>query len=123
MYTFSKSERLCNKKSIQNLFLNGQSISEDFIRLVYLKSNQTQEYLKSQIVVPKKNVSGAVGRNHIKRQIKEAIRKNKFVLIDFFKENKIYMNCAVIYQSRNKYPSYIIEEKIIILFKRLISKL
>ena len=88
MYTFSKSERLCNKKSIQNLFLNGQSISEDFIRLVYLKSNQTQEYLKSQIVVPKKNVSGAVDRNHIKRQIKEAIRKNKFVLIDFFKEKK-----------------------------------
>jgi len=123
MYTFSKSERLCNKKSIQNLFLNGQSISEDVIRLVYLKSNQTQEYLKSQIVVPKKNVSGAVGRNHIKRQIKEAIRKNKFVLIDFFKENKIYMNCAVIYQSSNKYPSYIIEEKIIVLFKRLISKL
>ena len=33
------------------------------------------------------------------------------------------MNCAVIYQSRNKYPSYIIEEKIIVLFKRLISKL
>ena len=123
MYTFSKSERLCNKTSIQNLFLNGQSISEDFIRLVYLKSNQTQEYLKSQIVVPKKNVSGAVERNHIKRQIKEAIRINKFVLIDFLKENKIYMNCAVIYQSRNKYPSYIIEEKIIILFKRLISKL
>ena len=123
MYTFSKSERLCNKTSIQNLFINGQSISEDSIRLVYLKSNQTQEYLKSQIVVPKKNVSGAVHRNHIKRQIKEAIRKNKFVLIDFFKENKIYMNCAVIYQSRNKYPSYIIEEKIIVLFKRLISKL
>ena len=55
MYTFSKSERLCNKTSIQNLFLNGQSISEDFIRLVYFKSNQKQEYLKSQIVVPKKN--------------------------------------------------------------------
>ena len=123
MYTFSKSERLCNKISIQNLFLNGQSISEDFIRLVYLKSNQTQEYLKSQIVVPKKNVSKAVDRNYIKRQIKEAIRKNKFVLIDFFKENKIYMNCAVIYQSNKKFPSYIIEEKIIVLFKRLISKL
>ena len=33
------------------------------------------------------------------------------------------MNCAVIYQSNKKYPSYIIEEKIIVLFKRLISKL
>ena len=123
MYTFSKSERLCNKTSIQNLFLNGQSISEEFIRIVYLKSNQRKKHLKSQIVVPKKNISKAVERNHIKRQIKESIRKNKFVLIDFFKENKIYMNCAVIYQSRNKYPSDIIEEKIIILFKRLISKL
>ena len=66
MYTFSKSERLCNKTSIQNLFLNGQSISEDFIRLVYLKSNQTQEYLKSQIVVPKK-ISRAVDRNQHKK--------------------------------------------------------
>ena len=83
MYTFSKSERLCNKTSIQNLFLNGQSISEDCIRLVYLKSNQTQEYLKSQIVVPKKNVSGAVNRNHIKRQNKKDIRKKKFVNIKF----------------------------------------
>ena len=58
MYTFSKSERLCNKTSIQNLFLNGQSISDEFIRLVYLTSNQTQEYLKSQIVVPKKMYQG-----------------------------------------------------------------
>ena len=123
MYTFSKSERLCNKTLIQNLYSNGKSISEEFIRLVYLESNQTQKYLKSQIVVPKKIVSRAVDRNHIKRQIKESIRKNKFLLIDFFKENKIYMNCAVIYQSRNKYPSYIVEEKIIVLFKRLISKL
>ena len=123
MYTFSKSERLCNQTLIQNLFLNGQSISEDFIRLVYLESNQTKKHLKSQIVVPKKNVSRAVDRNYIKRQIKESIRKNKFVLIDFFKANEVFMNCALIYQSKNKYPSYIVEEKIIVLFKRLISKL
>ena len=123
MYTFSKSERLCNTTLIQNLFSNGHSISEDFVRLVYLESNQTQKYLKSQIVVPKKTVSRAVDRNYIKRQIKESIRKNKFVLIDFLKANEIYMHCAVIYQSKNKYPSYIIEKKIITLFKRLISKL
>ena len=121
MYTFRKSERLCNKKLIKELFLKGDSYTEEFLRIVYNKSFFKTDFLKIQIIVPKRNVASAVKRNRIKRQIKEAIRKNKFFLIQHLREKDICLNCAILYQDKQQKSSAIIEKKIISLFQHLVK--
>ena len=121
MYTFRKSERLCNKKLTKELYLNGDSYTEEFLRIVYYKSFFKSEFLKIQIIVPKRNVPSAVKRNRIKRQIKEAVRKNKYFLIQHLREKEICLNCAILYQVKQQKSSAIIEEKIISLFQRLVK--
>ena len=121
MHTFRKSERLCNKKLTKELYLKGDSYTEEFLRIVYNKTFFNSDFLKVQIVVPKRNVASAVKRNRIKRQIKEAIRKNKYFLIQHLREKEICLNCAIIYQINRQKSSAIIEEKIISLFQRLVK--
>ena len=121
MYTFRKSERLCNKKLTKELYLKGDSYTEEFLRIVFNKTILNSDFLKVQIVVPKRNVVSAVKRNRIKRQIKEAVRKNKYFLIQHLKEKEICLNCAILYQINQQKSSAIIEEKIISLFQRLVK--
>ena len=121
MYTYKKSERLCNKKLTENLFLNGSSISVDYLRLVYRKVENQDVFLKSQIIVSKRNIAKAVDRNLIKRQIRESLRKNKHLILDLLKENGTNLNIAIIYQESIKQRSIIIEEKIKRLFHRLLN--
>ena len=121
MYTFRKSERLCNKKLTKELYLKGDSYTEEFLRIVYNKSFFNSDFLKVQIIVPKRNVVSAVKRNRIKRQIREAVRKNKYFLIQHLREKEICLNCAILYQVKQQKSSAIIEEKIISLFQRLVK--
>tara|TARA_B100001250_G_scaffold198923_1_gene170658 strand:+ start:575 stop:946 length:372 start_codon:yes stop_codon:yes gene_type:complete len=123
MYTYKKSERLCNKKLTENLFLNGSSISVDSFRLVYIEVENHDILLKSQIIVPKRNIVKAVDRNFIKRQIRESYRKSKYVIFDSLKKNSKSLNVAIIYQESGKIPSIIIEEEIKKLFHRLLNVL
>ena len=121
MYTFRKSERLCNKKLTKELYLKGDSYTEEFLRIVYKKSFFNSDFLKVQIIVPKRNVVSAVKRNRIKRQIREDVRKNKYFLIQHLREKEICLNCAILYQVKQQKSSVIIEEKIISLFQRLVK--
>ena len=80
MYSLSKSERLCSKTSIKELFLKGSSINEEPFRIIFLASDFDRDvYFKSQFIVPKRHISRAVDRNLIKRQMREAFRKNKIL--------------------------------------------
>ena len=121
MYTFRKSERLCNKKLTKELYLKGDSYTEEFLRIVYNKYFSKSDFLKVQIIVPKRNVVSAVKRNRIKRQIREAVRKNKYFLIQHLREKAICLNCAILYQVKQQKSSAIIEKKIISLFQFLVK--
>jgi ribonuclease P protein component len=124
MFSLNKSERLCGKLSTTELFLNGSSINDDSFRIIFLAQAYTREvYFKSQFIVPKRHVSRAVDRNFIKRQIREALRKNKTMLIDFLQKNRKQLNFAIIYQISEIQESFLIEEKIKSLIIRLIKKL
>tara|TARA_B100001250_G_scaffold400654_1_gene411468 strand:- start:80 stop:451 length:372 start_codon:yes stop_codon:yes gene_type:complete len=123
MYTYKKSERLCNKKLTENLFLKGSTISVDSFRLVHIEDENQDVILKSQIIVPKRNIVKAVDRNFIKRQIRESFRKNKHVILDSLKKSSTSLNIAIVYQESSRKPSFIIEEEIKRLFNRLLNKL
>ena len=87
-YTFSKEERLCSKKLIERLFAGGNRSFPAFpLRVVYmpLSADENPTDVSILISVPKKRFKHAVKRNLVKRQVREAYRLNKHILIDSIK--------------------------------------
>lgn len=82
--TFKKSERLCSRILIDSLFQGAShSVSAYPIRAIFLPvAPETQTGVSVLISVPKKRFHDAVDRNRVKRQIREAYRKNKHTLVE-----------------------------------------
>lgn len=76
------------------------------------------------ISVPKRHFKRAVKRNRVKRQVKEAYRKNKHILLDRLYENRTHdVTMAFIWQDNNMLESADIETKIRSLLTRLGERL
>lgn len=84
--TFGKDERITSKKQIESLFRGGhsRSITVSPLRMVYTLIGRNDADAKAQVlvIVPKRHLKKAVKRNRVKRQIREAYRKNKGLLDD-----------------------------------------
>lgn len=79
--TFTKSERLCSKKIMEELFASGKSFIISPFRVIWDNQELNSAYpVQVAISVPKRNVKKAVERNRLKRQIREAYRLNKLPL-------------------------------------------
>lgn len=77
---FSKKEKLKNKILIGKLFSEGQSLNKFPVRLVYLPLGEPNSGChKVSVSVPKRNFKKAVDRAHLKRLMREAYRKNKYL--------------------------------------------
>ena len=123
MQKFSKNERLCNKREIDQLFQRGSIISEKPLSILW-KSNNCNNLcnsvtIKVLIVVSKKNIPKAVTRNKIKRLIRESYRKNKKNIIEFLRRKEKNVHLAFIYNESEISNLTIISEKINLLLLRL----
>ena len=80
-FTLEKRERMNSKILIEKLFSGGsKSLSAFPLRIVYmLVEDENLPTASLLISVPKKRFKRAVKRNRVKRQIREAYRKNKFM--------------------------------------------
>ena len=77
-FTYSKKEKLKSRKIIDNLFVKGKSVSKYPIKLIYLKTEVSENaIIQAGMAVPKRNFKSAVKRNRIKRLLREAYRLNK----------------------------------------------
>ncbi len=108
--TFGKSERLCSKKSIKELFNRGSSFYIYPFKVIFLPIT-VQSGSKSQLLisVPKRIFKKAVDRNKIKRRIREAYRLNKQYFA-FTTDNPLMI--AYIYTAKESLNFQLIQEKL-----------
>jgi len=98
--SFGKDEKLKSKKLIDILFQEGKSVKKYPLKLIYLPiTNSEISNFKTGVSVPKKLVKTAVGRNRIKRLMREAFRKNKYLVTSNFTQPYALM---FIYISRDE---------------------
>ncbi len=118
--TFSKSERLCSRKIITGLMENGNVFYMPFFKVIWLKSDLELPF-PAQVAfsVPKRIFRHAVTRNLLKRRMREAYRKNKYILYDFLGTENVRIVFLLIFRDV-KVPDYLTIEKSM---RKLIGKL
>jgi ribonuclease P protein component len=126
--TFTKTERLCNKKLIDKLFSKGKSFFHHPFKMVYCKVSATDKFtgpfpVKVIISIPKRNFKKAVDRNRIKRLVKESYRRNKALLYNELDKHDKKLTVGIIYTDKHMPTFDLIEKKIIQVIHRLILNL
>lgn len=118
--TFKKGERLCSKKTIKELFADGNSFFIYPFKIIWKITELNSDYpVQILISVSKRNFKKAFDRNRIKRQIRESFRKNKNDFYEFALNNQKQYAIALIFSSKDKIPYKDIESKIILILQRL----
>jgi ribonuclease P protein component len=125
MYTFTKEERLCNKRLIDKLFHNGSSFLCYPFKASWLLMTEPQQ-VPVQIVfsVSKKRYKRAVDRNLIKRRMREAYRLSKQQqLYDELANTDKRIVLSVGYIGKEIAPYEVIEKKMLKLLAQLNTEL
>ena len=120
--TFRKQERIVSDLLIETLFEKGdsQSLAAYPLRVVYLQTERQPGHAPIQILisVPKKRFKHAVDRNRVKRQIREAYRRHKQLVIDSIGDGRELL-IAFIWLSDKHIASAEVEKRVISLLKRM----
>lgn len=98
---FPKKHRLKSAKTIEKLFLEGQTFSKFPIKVFYLHKEDI-EFSLATFAVPKRNFKSAVDRNRIKRQLRETYRLNRQTILE---EDRKKFVMLFLYLGKRK-PSY-----------------
>ena len=122
--TLRKSERLDKKKVIEKMFAGGsRSFSVFPLRVVSLPVEELEAPVSILVSVSKRRFKRAVKRNRVKRQIREAYRKNKSLLVDELQRREQRLAVAFIYLSDELVATAELEEKMKIALARISEKL
>lgn len=121
--TLRKNERLYEKKSIDALFTGGEAVTRQPIRLLW-KCNEggANPPVKAAFTVPRKNFKKAVDRNLLKRRMREAYRKNKYIVAGAVEGKLQHYHLMFVYIAREKAVYSEIENKIVLTLQNLVTK-
>lgn len=100
--TFSKKERLCGIKAIDELFDTGRTFQAPLFRAVCSIEPAAADLASVRLLVSvaKKHFRKAVDRNLLRRRIKEAYRKHKNLLVKPLTENNKRADIAIIWKDQ-----------------------
>ncbi|WP_303914784.1 ribonuclease P protein component [Bacteroides mediterraneensis] len=123
--TLPKVERLNSRILIEKLFTGGSKSLPAFpLRIVYMPvEGDTLPIATILISVPKKRFKRAVKRNRVKRQIREAYRKHKQILIDPLKNSNKKVALAFIWLDNELHDSAEVEAKVVKLLQLTAERL
>lgn len=115
-----KTERLCSKKTIEELFAKGSSVYLYPFRLQYLTAPDGQPaYPQVLFSVPKRNFKRANRRNLIRRRLREVYRLHKYELLCATPAAVFPAHLAILYISKEILPSEVLAKKFLAVWKRL----
>lgn len=121
--SFGKKYKLCSKKVIAAIFEEGEQEKIYPFRLLYLATDlKTDAGFQIAISVPKRQFKKSPDRNRIKRLIREAVRKKKYILEKGISEGNQQLALFLIYTASEEETQQKIFNKIEILFLRLVEK-
>ena len=113
-FSFSKSERISEKKIIDSLFSSGNKFNVYPFDVRFLNQDENSDSIsKVLITVSSSKIKSAVKRNLLKRRIKESYRINKNIIY-----NKLLM-IAFVYVSEEIFTFSVIDKAI----KKILKKL
>ena len=122
---FPKREHICSTRLIDQLFGSGSQWMAAYpLRTVFYKTDRQQTGVPVQILisVPKKHFKHAVVRNRVKRQVREAYRRQKQPLCDAIPAEESLL-IGFIWVSDELAPSNIVNERIQKLLARIKEKI
>lgn len=98
--TLTKGERLCSRTLIDRLFAGGhsRSLAAFPVRVVYMMKDRDGLEPQAQVMfsVSKRRFKRAVKRNRVKRQLREAYRQNKYIVLDALRDRELFDQTVVI---------------------------
>ena len=121
-FTLSKEERICSKKLINELFTgNGRSMTAFPLRVVFMKRTIVDDQPRAAMLVsvPKRYFKHAVDRNRVKRQVREAFRRNKSIIIQNLTDDHEAVAMAFVWLTNEKVPSSEVENRMVRLLTRI----
>ncbi len=118
--TFSKDERLCHKRRIEDLFTDGKAITAFPIRLVYLPVEELPSPAQIVFAVGKKKLKKAVDRNTVKRRLRESYRLQKSDVYKSLNQPHTFM---IIYLAKEILPSEVLRKAMTKAFSKMNSPL
>ncbi len=116
---FSKDDRLCSSRRIETLFSEGKRLYELPFQVIWQQDDTLQSTVKAAIIVPKKKLSKASQRNHIKRLVREAYRKQNIFLVEKLLQENKSINLILVYTLPSILSFNDIENKISVTLQRL----
>lgn len=117
--SYPKKEKLKSKKLIDQLFVEGQSISAFPLRMVYLPTTFEDPVIaKAGVSVSKRNFKTAVDRNRIKRLLRESYRLNK---VNYFNNLSTQYALMILYIGKDKPTLEQVETKMNDLFEKFLK--
>jgi ribonuclease P protein component len=121
--TLRKTERLHEKKAIDSLFENPATVINSPVRLLWKAYEGVSEPpVKVVFSVPRRSFKKAVDRNLLKRRMREAYRKNKYILYGAIEKGMKHYHLMFVYIARDKVSYAEIESKIVLTLQRLADK-
>lgn len=106
---------------MSELFASGKSASVFPLKLIYSSyDHQSPFKIQAGVSVSKRHFKKAVDRNRIKRLMREAYRKNKYLIYDHADTKKHLI--MFIYQDNTEISYELMEEKMILLINKFLQK-
>ena len=120
-FSFPKKERLCSRLQMEQLLSLKQSVFSYPLKCYFqfLPLSDENPVSKMAVSVPKKLEKTAVGRNKIKRWVREAYRLNKHLLNNDLSEKGVVVNLLFVCVGKENLSFALIEKAVVEIFQKI----